>query len=347
MKFQSLFLICFVAFPLTGKAFSLEFIRETQIAMDVKEGATVGGLSGGAFRGNENFVAIADDRGSFGGPRLIEFKLNSKKEFQWTKNVLLSEGVESSLKKPVYFDGEGLVSFPEFYVLSSEGDNNAKPRKAPRLVEVSLDGKLVKDLPLPSEFLPEPTGEQKKGIRNNCGFEGLTAITESSEPQILGMVEAPLVQDQGRAVRWVKFAKKADPKVDSKAASWSLIQTGTYLVEDLKTLANGVEVFRGVAEVLHLEKDSYLVLERGAVFTKTGAEYSAEIYLWNERTSEKKILVDLGKDLIKKRKNKSVQNFEVLAWGPAEDGVKTLYVIADNNFKKSETTDVLVFKLKP
>lgn len=332
-------LIFFIwAFPVVGKAFSLSFEAEFKVPMQSKSGVSVGGLSGAYLENEQTLWTISDDRGRFGDPRLIQFSLVKNKKdklsLEWLKNIEIQDGG----KGPVYFDGEGLAFFGDSLVVSSEGDNNSKPRKPPRLVELSRNGKFLGDIDLPSEFLPEATGEQKKGIYNNCGFEGLTRI-DGERPTFLAMTETSLFQDQGSAARWLRYEKK-----DQK---WMLQGQGTYPLSAKKEHPEGIEVFRGVAEVLHWKNDEFLVLERSAIFSKKGPKYAAEIYLWNERTSEKKILVDLKVDLIKNRGDKPVQNFEALAWGPEIEGQRRLLVISDNNFNKNESTEVLVFKVNP
>ncbi|MNY73200.1 hypothetical protein D3C86_2119330 [compost metagenome] len=62
--------------------------------------------------------------------------------------------------------------------------------------------------------------------------------------------------------------------------------------------------------------------------------------------AEKIKILDFESDLKNVRK-KTVENFEALAWGPnLPDGKKTLLIMTDNNFNKSQKMQLVVFAVE-
>lgn len=324
----------------TSGALSLNYYAETEITNSKKAGATLGGFSAASFNDSKLWL-LSDDRGRLGEPRISEFEVSlssNKIDLNFSTHHFLSKAGENNL----YFDGEGLgfvgkISQNEAWILSSEGDNNSKPRKWPEIVIADSKFKIKKQIKLPEDYLPEKTGEQKKGILNNRGFEGLAIL--DSGLSLLIMTESALIQDMGvQQPRWILYTKQGD--------DWLLSRQGKYPLSSIKEHSIGFEVFRGVSEILHIQGSQYFVLERALLLSKNGPLYTGEIYLWNENSSEKKMLVDLRYDLLKKRGDKAVQNFEALTWGPLIGNKRTLLVISDNNFSKREKSEVLAFVLE-
>ncbi|MNU08786.1 hypothetical protein D3C72_2549920 [compost metagenome] len=62
--------------------------------------------------------------------------------------------------------------------------------------------------------------------------------------------------------------------------------------------------------------------------------------------AEKVKILDFETELKDIRK-KSVDNFEALAWGPTlPDGKKTLLMMTDNNFNKTQKMELVVFAVE-
>ena len=103
--------------------------------------------------------------------------------------------------------------------------------------------------------------------------------------------------------------------------------------------------FKGLAEKAHAQGLSEFSWEQTAVVIRNdvgvrkleGAKFTGV---------SKKLLVDFEVDL-KGRKDKKVQNFESLSWGPKlSDGRRSLLVMSDNNFSKKEITELVVFAVE-
>lgn len=355
-----------------AKSLQLELYAQTVLEKNISvDGSKVGGLSGMFWNGSK-LVAVSDDRGKFGSPRFFELELKlsdavSVKATEKSSQLKLKGTVELKPTKAVkvsvpdkawVLDLEALVDLGNGeYLLSTEGDTNKKPRAMPHLFVVNSEGKYKSDLTLPEKFLPEPLGEQKRGVENNRAFEGVSLTPD--QKHLFAMNEGPLVTDSTPAdctkswLRLIDFAKndQGEFKPGSEFA---------YPVEKIQQEGKGPEVFRGVSEILALDAHNIIILERGVRLTSKGVSYTGGIYAYDfsalkdiskvsplcmptQAAGKKELLVDLSTAL----KAEGVENFEAMAWGPLlADGQRTLLVMSDNNFSSSERTQLLVFAVK-
>ncbi|MGZ3796733.1 MAG: esterase-like activity of phytase family protein [Pseudobdellovibrionaceae bacterium] len=316
----------------------------------------VGGLSGMYWDGTK-LVAVSDDRGKFGPPRFYDLDL---KISAGAVKMAVTQVLHITHAPPDWIlDLEAIVPLSQTpngdLLLSTEGDNNHKPRAMPHIFMTSSTGVYKEDISLPDKFLPEPTGLQKKGIENNRGFEGVTLTPDGQK--IFIMNEYPIIADQGESDSnlWLRLVEFKKDKASFKAEA-----EFPYLLTKSTKTATGIEVFRGVSELLYVNETQLIVLERGARLTKKGIVYTGGLYLADttgakdiaavKNLSEgkvtalkKELLVDFEEIL----KDQKVENFEALAWGPAlADGRKSLLVMSDNNFAAKEKTTLLVFAVK-
>jgi 3-phytase len=343
-----------VTTPLQAKTLRVELYAQTSLAPKLTlNDAAVGGLSGMFWDGTK-LTAVSDDRGKLGRPRFYEFDLKittGKVDMAVTK----AEPFKDTPKDWV-LDLEGITPLPNGdFLVSTEGDNNHKPRAMPHIFLTSSRGVFKSDISLPDKYLPEATGLQKKGIEGNRGFEGLT--TDPAGQNLFIINEYPIITDQGDDdlnfwLRLVEFKKDKD--------SFKLSSEFPYMVTRSPKNSMGVEVFRGISELLYASDDKLIVLERGARFTKSGLAYTGGLYLVDTTGAADvtmvKNLSDGRAPALKKEKlvdfeellkNQKIENFEGLTWGPTlADGRKTLLVISDNNFAAKEKTTLLVFAVK-
>lgn len=365
MKSFVVLLFVFLVSPYAS-ALRLEYIGETSIATGTKfNKATIGGLSGIVWSEN-TLYALSDDKGRAGEPRFFEFdlKIDKKAVILTPKAVHFITGLPDQDGKKAGMDPEGLVQIPGGdFLISSEGNNDAKPREMPRIFRVSSQGAWKSDLPIPEKYLPETTGQQKKGIQNNAAFEGLTSSAEGKF--LFTSTESALTQDyvigeeeQGDWIRIVKYEDKGQQ-------GYRPVAEYAYRVDSFKDTQQGKEVFRGVSEILSLSETKLIVLERGVrlfsknVWAQTVALYLVDLSKGSDVTSlaklsdgkftgvEKVKLIDFETDLSKERGTKVIQNFEALTWGPKlADGRRSLLVMGDNNFSKNEITELIVFAVE-
>lgn len=362
MKLLASCLILMLA--VSAKGMKLEYLGETSIPTGTQFLKTeIGGLSGIAY--HENLLyALSDDKGRINNERFYAFnlKIDKKKVSLEPKSVYEIKGLPLKDGKKPGLDPEGLIRlFDGTFLVSSEGNNDAKPREMSRIFHIDAAGKWLVDLPVPQKFLPEETGKQTKGVQNNASFEGLTASPNglfifAAIEKALQQDVVPNEEDNGDFIRIVKYEKGEKFKVAAEYA---------YKIDALRTDSLPKEIFRGVSEILAVSDTKVLVMERGAkispkkIWTSSVAIYLADFSKATDLSGMEKIvpakvtsatktkLIDFEVDLKTQRKDKPVDNFEGLTWGPKlPDGRKTLLVISDNNFSKTQITELIVFAVE-
>lgn len=317
-----------IVFSVFASGLEIELVSFREIPSKLKfQDTEIGGLSGILFDPNESkLIAVSDDKGKINEPRLYSFELtvaNKDKIDLLPKEIIFIKGHSSAT-----IDMEGITVLPwGNFLISTEGDNNKKPRIPPQILDVKKDGTVVRSFPVPDKYLPEATGDQKKGIANNRGFEGLTQ--SPSGKYIWTAHETPLAQEDTE--NFVNIIQYEMPE------AWVLKNTKEFkypLDKPASAFANGL------SEILGFSESEVLVLERAATLEKKGLQYQAKLFLFDLKIGKKTLVYDFSKLPLE------VQNFEGLSWGPVVDGKKTILVISDNNFKKSEKTLLLVFRIK-
>ncbi|UYL10033.1 esterase-like activity of phytase family protein [Bdellovibrio sp. SKB1291214] len=350
-----------------AQALTLKYIGETSIVTGAEfDGTTIGGLSGITYV-DGILNAVSDDKGRYGEPRFyqFDFKADNKSISLIPKSVTYLKGLRKEGHRKAFMDAEGLVALPGGdFLISSEGNNDSKPRSMPRVLRVGADGKWKSDLTMPDKYLPERTGLQSKGVQNNGSLEGLSATRDGKF--VFTCLEAPLTQDidmetetDGVIVRILKFEDRGAQRGYFTPASEFAYRVAPYNDNQI-----GREVFKGVSEILALSDNKVIVLERGARLHGKGWKYTVSLYVADltkatdtlsmvkladhkYTLAEKTKLVDFETDLVKERGKKDIQNFEALTFGPTlPDGRRTLLVMSDNNFSKSEVTELLVFAIE-
>lgn len=354
----SFLFIYFCAFSAFGK--SLEFINSLEIPYSLKiQGTSFGGISGLAVLDGKLW-AVSDDRGAKGPYRIYSMEIKEKSgkySVESIQQTLLKDKNQKSFL-PASLDLEAISAGTDFFVVSSEGDNNLKPRQSPRIFLLNKEGQWLREVELPKRFIPESTGMQTRGILNNAGFEGLTC--EDSCSSFFTITERSLYQDSDFANEDRHQALRISHWKKNKE-TYEVGQEFVYLLEPLSSDENGKEIFRGVSEILFLEPGKILVLERGLNLSTQGLSYRSSLYMAELEGAtnvsyleslkkakfqpvKKTLVADLGKTkgLSSKQKN---QNFEAMAWLPSkQQKQKVLVVSSDNNFSKKEKNIFLFFK---
>ncbi|MGZ3770508.1 MAG: esterase-like activity of phytase family protein [Bdellovibrio sp.] len=357
----SLFL---VLFSLQSHALTLSFVGQTTIKTGTKFNNTIiGGLSGMVWNSN-TLYALSDDKGRDGDPRFYEFdlKINKKNISLKPKAVRFITALPNNKSG---LDPEGLALLPDGdFLISSEGNNNAKPREMPRIFKASKTGEWKADLPMPDKYLPELIGQQKKGIQNNGAFEGLSTFSDGKF--VFTSVEMPLVQDiagdekdKGSWIRILKYEDKGKP------TGYKPVMEYAYRMDAQSDGKEGIEIMRGVSEILTVSETKLIVLERGIrvsaknLITPTLTLYLADLSKGSDISSldslkgakfngvTKTKLLDFNTDLAKECGDNCIENMEALSWGPPlADGRRSLLVLSDNNFSKKQITRFVVFAVE-
>jgi hypothetical protein len=319
-------------------------------------GTEIGGLSGITYDADRQvYYAISDDRSSKAPARFYSVKIDltsgklEKEQIDFTGVTTLLDETgktfpESSL------DPEGIAFTGNSVFVSSEGD--ADRQINPFIKEFSLDGKLLKTLPIPEMFLPD--GKGTKGIRNNLALESLTLTADRK--YLFTATENAIVQDgavaslqSGSPCRILRY----------DAVSGNLEQSFLYITEPLPAGANPAGKFTtsGLVDLLAIDDNRLLSLER-AFSMETGNTVklfeistekadriegleSLQSRLGEVYPAQKRLLLDLETLKI------PLDNIEGLTFGPAlGDGSRGLVLVSDNNFSALQETQILGFKIK-
>lgn len=319
---------------------------------------TIGGLSGLAWDADTGlWYALSDDRSRHAPARCYVLRLppiaaGQPLLPQWVDVVTLlgpdgrpfpRHGVDPEALALRRDEATGATTL----LWTSEGDLRA--RIPPALYESALDGRLLRELPLPP--LLRQTGARGRGPRNNETLEAL-ATTPDGRHAWAGM-ESALAQDAGgpgapagpcRITRFELARGRADRQV-------------AYLPEPLPfgmALPHG-PAESGVAEVLVADEHRLWVLER-AWTPATGVSarlYEADLRGATDtlgtdtlrpgryRPTPKRLLLDLRASGLP-----HVDNFEAMAWGPpVPSGGRTLVMMTDDNFNPLQVTQFAAFEV--
>jgi 3-phytase/alkaline phosphatase D len=256
---------------------------------------------------------------------------------------------------PGSLDPEGIVlAHPGFLFISSEGDANISPPTDPFVNRFNPNGKQTKALPVPDKFLPD--GEQTWGVRDNLAFEPLTVSPDRR--YLYTAVENALVQDgpkstlvdetlsrvlrykmsPGRPGSEFVFVTSAIPKPPDPAGGFA----DNGLVE-LAALDNA-------GTLLALERSFAVGVGNTVKLFETSTQGATDVSgidaLWDDGAPvsfdpmPKRLVVDF-EDL-----DISPDNLEGMTLGPMlPDGRYTLFVVSDNNFNPSQTTQFIALAL--
>jgi hypothetical protein len=348
---------------------NLEYIGEYQLPQGLKfKDTIVGGLSGLTYdRQRDRFYAVADDRSNYAPARFYTLQLDLDRtnpqqvQFQQVKvtDVTLIRDETGKTYAPGTIDPEAIALTPQQTVwISSEGDRNAGI--PPFIKEFDLKtGVAQAGLTIPQRYLPD--AENQSGIQNNLAFEGITlnpagTVPTSGEPlNLFAATESALIQDKdepkadrdgkisGAKNRWLHYLISDRPMVMSE-----------YFYQLNSPPPGAIE--HGLSEIQAIDNGGhFLTLERSLGFlgfdvkifqattgsaTDTSKVASLTGSIGNLQPIKKQLVLDLKKLKI------YLDNLEGMAIGPRlPDGSQSLLLVSDNNFKKQQVTQFLLFKL--
>jgi hypothetical protein len=329
----------------------LRFIDDLNLPTGIRfEGVEVGGLSGLFFRSTDRkLLALSDDRAERGPARVYEISLAIAEQLDVTITGVVALTGPAGPFEVGRVDPEGLSMAPGGGMLfSTEGDTRPDPRIAPRIHHVGDDGSHLGLVPLPDAFLPEPSGQQTKGVRFNKGLESLS--TAPSGRWTYAANEQALIQDgeissfdAGTLVRLLRYD-----------AQLSLVSEHRYLTDAVPAAQGEVrEASLGVSDIVALDDARLLVMERAFVATTETAHNRIRLYLVDlaaqpEGLLRKELVLDLD-DVVPQLEaaSRRLDNLEGLALGPRlSNGQRTLVLVSDNNFKQQQRTLLIAFAIE-
>lgn len=325
-----------------------------------------GGLSAIDSAGAKNRYVVLSDRGAGDGAasfpcRFHEIELEVRPEsgsirFELLDTHLLSDldGVQltgslaklknwTSTSRCPSYDPEGIRCLGTERVAISD-------EYGPNIDIFDRSGRMLKSVAMPARYAlsERRTPAMTVGAFSNRGLEGIAVTPDQS--RLVAAMQGPLVQDGriennkclGLNTRWFSYEL-----VNGASAEW------VYSLDDEST---------GVSEVLAIDNQRYLVIERDSKFgvdAKIKKIFLADIKdasdvsqvdslkdgLGNSiRPIKKQLLIDLLNPEFGMSGEKAPEKPEGLAWGPdLPNGQRTLIVCFDNDFDPNHNTIFVAF----
>ncbi|MFM7407307.1 MAG: esterase-like activity of phytase family protein [Cuspidothrix sp.] len=338
---------------------NIEFIGQATLPTGLTfQNTELGGLSGITYDPKNNlYYAISDDRGEKAPARFYTLKIDLS-QGKLTNNNVIPVGITKLLNTnnqpfpPTTTDTEGIALTNQNTIfVSSEG--NTDQLLNPFIQEFALaSGKTISTLTIPDKYLPDP--QKQKGIRNNLAFESLT-ITPNQK-YLFSATENALIQDGTAAKPGVSSPCRI---LEYNLFTKQLEQEVLYQTQPVTPFFNPTGKFAsGLTDLLTLDNAGhFLSIERS--FTGLGfTVFLFQVDLDNAtnirnldsiakediskiKPVKKKLLLDL------RTLDVSLDNIEGLTLGAKlPNGEPSLILISDNNFNRSQQTQILAFKLK-
>lgn len=352
----------------TAVAESLKFLGATTIPNDAQvDGTLVGGLSGLDFNtALGQWVIISDDKSdkaparfylaridlSAGAPKVTLEHAVTLQQADGKPYPNAKAGGEVPDPESIRFDPDGKALW-----WTSEGDR--KLGLSPFVRETGLDGRFMANLAMPPIFTMNK--DQEHGPRHNLSFEGLS-FTPKGDALWLGM-ESALYEDgpiatttAGTVARFSKFDRGG-----------KLLAQVAYPVDPIQAVPTGKNADNGVSEVLAVDDNRLLVLERSGVEGADG-KWVMYIRLYEAdaggatdiaaipaladakyQPMSKRLLVDFSKlPELGSAALPKIDNIEGVSFGPdLPNGHRSLVLVSDNNFNPDQVTQFLAFEVVP
>ncbi|SEJ98454.1 Uncharacterized conserved protein [Variovorax sp. OK212] len=231
---------------------------------------------------------------------------------------------------------------------TSEGD--VARGFGPALYESARDGRFLREFTMPAMFQVDPA--QRRGPRDNLSFEGVT-LTPDGRFAWLGMENA-LIQDGPEPTTGAPGGPCRFTRIDLETGQADRQIAYVPDAIPLRPLIPGSYADNGVSEILMLDADRMLVLERAYA---TGKGNSLRLYEIDTRAASDVLAVDALAPGNHRPAAKTpvadfaalglsrLDNTEGMCWGPPlPDGKRMLVVVSDDNFNPLQVTQFVAFE---
>jgi hypothetical protein len=346
----------------------LQLFGQFEIPPDASFNQTkIGGISGIDYDPVQDiYFLISDDPSQHNPSRFYTAKI------EWNINGIENVriiGVDSLRQKngqlyPSAIEDKQAASDPESIrydalrkqiIWTSEGErilnSNEEVLQDPAIHVADRNGRELFTYTIPENF---KASREEKGSRHNSSFEGACFDNDYRHAYIA--MEAPLLEDGPLAGTGDSTALVRIIQFD--AASGHPLAQFAYRTDPVAVLPNPPGSFKinGITEILYVEKQKILVLERS--YSTGKKDCVVKIYLADLSSGTdvskvgsliKEVPVPLKKELLLNSDSLGifVDNVEGICWGPRlPDGRQTLVLIVDNNFSPTQRPQVLVLTLE-
>ena len=321
-------------------------------------GVPVGGISGIDYDPRTNsWILISDDKSDHAPARFwrawIAVGRNGPREIALSPATIIHTAAGNAFPKvgtgAEAIDAESIRFQPRHDLLTWSSEGDLRDAIGPSIRQMDRQGRFVSALPLPGTFAFDP--QQARGPRPNLSIEGLSYTADG---KMLWMaMEAPLFQDgplsssqEGADIRLTRIV----PGSDAPPAQY------VYRVEHIGATAAGRLADNGASEILAIDADHLLVLERSGVqgddgefafhsrlycadiSDATDVTQSASLTGARYRRTTKALLFSFDD-----KAGVAWDNVEGMTWGPKlANGHRTLIFVTDDNFSPHQSTQIIV-----
>ena len=320
------------------------------------QGTEFGGLSGIAFDSRRQvYYALSDDPSQLDPARFYTLRIGVTGAGAPTVQIVDVTTLTDAAGQPFpaqSLDPEGLaLTGRRTLVITSEGFANRLID--PWVREFSLEGRQLRDLPVPDAFRPNAAGT--RGVRLNLGFESASATPEGR--WVFSGTEGALVQDgppatvaAGSPARLLRYDLWLGGALDRQY----VYRTDPIAQAPVPPTAFAVS---GLVELLPFDTESLLSMERSFSVGVPGTGNTIKLYtvsvaeaddvngveslapiLGSIEAAQKSLLLNLDALGI------PLDNVEGMDFGPTlPDGRRSLILVSDNNFAPAQFTQFLLF----
>ena len=345
---------CGTTRTLKDNSYEIKFINEYTIPVGYQyQNETYGGISGIDYRDGK-LIMIND---SPSNPLVFsaEFNLEGFKLDTLIFNSVIKLNDDPFFKENA-LDMESIRYDGENYLISTEGNiNKGLP---PKIFKINSKAEFLESYPLPDYFKPGGGNEP----RHNGVFEGLsTSLTSdgfwfANELPLVSDGKSPKLYNTDSPIRMSYFDRNQNEITRQFAMDLDRIIKIPLLPYAIN----------GLTELLQIEKDKFLVLERSYSAGHKRKGNRVKLFLVdvskatnikdrdkledskNITYAQKQLLFDF-KNIQSKLTHRSVDNLEGLCFGPdLPNGNKSLIIASDDNFSKfgPQLNQFIVLELK-
>jgi hypothetical protein len=335
----------------------------------------LGGFSAIEYSGKDDLFWVLSDRGPADGAasypcrlHLISLKLDAEKKLirpQVIKTVPLQDSsgkplLGSLTAVPQQAHQRGLALDPEGLRLLPSGDFAISDEYGPAIDRFSESGIRTASFSLPAWMdLTRETSlaTAAEGAMPNRGLEGLAL--NSSKTHLLGVMQGPLIQDSYpvKEKRFGKHARMVQLSLDNQADKTNAMAQFLYPLTDIKS---------GISEILAVDDDRYLILERdseigkkakikaiylidlkGATNVASNQQVPSGDLPTDMHAASKTLAIDLLDDRFGWNGASTPEKPEGLTWGERlPDGRRSLWVCFDNDFQSDIDSLFFLFAIQ-
>lgn len=231
------------------------------------------------------------------------------------------------------------------FMMSEEGHVRDGEVWQPALLRVTPEAVVTAIVEFPGEF--QITGDGKTGLRDNQGFESLT-ITPSGT--LIAGLEQPLIQDglpsfeRGAPGRLIEFVP--DGATFKAGRQWIYRLSPTPRMAGFERVCGDGE--NGLVDLIALSDTRLVAMERACLIDDQAERTANPVRLYfvelDGGEARKTLLLDLETIVWRLPPELSrLDNYEALAFGPLVNNRRTLLVVSDDNFRKTQRTSFLLF----